>query len=124
MTVYSSEIALLFGLLYQPGIWSQEVNTDLYSFVALVLQAAQALNIHIPGGRKYNVPTGNFTISSDITGTSTPTLTSYSGVAIAGADDFADGSVTIEDIFDIIVRNTREVTPTCEFFTVSSRPIV
>lgn len=102
---------LLFGLLYEPESWSQEVNTDVYSFVALVLQAAQALNITVPGGRKYNVPIGNFTIS-DIIGTSTPTLASYSSVAISGADDFNDGSVTIKDIFDIIVRNTREVTPT------------
>ena len=86
------------------------MNTDVYSFVALVLQAAQALNITVPGGHKYNVPIGNFTIS-DIIGTSTPTLASYSSVAISGADDFNDGSVTIKDIFDIIVRNTREVTP-------------
>ena len=100
------------------------MNTDLYSIVALVLQATQALNITVPGGRKYNVPTGNFTLSSNITGTSTPALTSYSPVAIAGADDFADGSVTIKDIFDIIVSNTREVTPTCEFSTVSLRPLI
>lgn len=118
-------IVLLYGLLYDPEIWSQEVNTDLYSFVAIVLQAAQTLNIPVPGGRKYNVPTGNFSISvSDIIGPSTPTLTSYSAAAISGADDFVDGSVTIKDIFDIIVRNTREVTPTCESLTVGSRPLV
>ena len=34
------------------------MNTDIYAFVALVLQASQALNITIPGGKKYNIPTG------------------------------------------------------------------
>jgi hypothetical protein len=95
------------------------VNTDLYAFVALVLQAAQALNITAPGGHNYNVPTG--TINNTLTGDSTPpTLTDYTQVAIAGADDFADGGVTIKDVFDIIVSNTREVTPTCRFSPISS----
>ena len=92
------------------------MNTDVYGFVALVLQAAQALNIAPPGGRKYNVPTGNITLNIDMT----PTLVSYSHVAISGADDFADGGVTIKDVFDVIVSTTREVTPTCRFSTLNS----
>ena len=88
------------------------MNTDVYAFVGLALQLGQALGVTLPGAHKYNVPTGNLSLSS---GDSTPTLVSYSGEAISGADDFSDGSVTAKDIFDIIVSNTRDITPTCRF---------
>ena len=110
----------LIGFLYEPITWSKNVNSFIYAFVATVLQTAQAHNVVVPGGRKYNVPSGNFTI--DLAGgDSTPTLTSYSQAAIAGADDFADCDVTVKDVFDVIVSNTREVTPTCEFPNIGSR---
>lgn len=86
--------------------------------MAFALQAAQTLNIPIPGGRKYNVPTVNITISSEEPPTSP---SSYSQMAIAGADDFVDGDVTIKDVFDVIVSNTRELTPACKFSLVRSR---
>ncbi|KAF9793491.1 Alpha/Beta hydrolase protein [Thelephora terrestris] len=101
----------LFNLLYLPMTWSEGVNGFLYEYVALVLQASQAHNVTIPGGRKYNVPPGNITID-DTADTFFPNRTSYSQAAIAGADDFEDGNTTISNIFDIIVENTREVTPT------------
>lgn len=94
------------------------MNTDVYEFVALALQAAQLLNITPPVWQKYNVPSGNNTIST--LGNPPPTLTSYSQVAIAGADSFFDAGVTIKDVFDVIVSNTRDITPTCEFSTPSS----
>jgi hypothetical protein len=89
------------------------VNTDVYGIVALILQIAQAHNVTVPGGHQYNVPSGN------ITGPTLPTqlgpATSYSTTAIIGADDFSDDETTIKDRFDIIVRVTRELTPTCMF---------
>lgn len=109
----TSTTVVLYSFLYSPDTWSLGVNTDVYAFVALALQAAKALNITAPGGRKYNVPTGNITI--DYTGDTSPDLVSYSQVAIAGADDFYDGGVTIKDVFDVIVNTTRTVTPTCRF---------
>ena len=93
--------------------WSDSVNGFLYEFVALVLQASQAHDITIPGCAKYNVPSGKITID-DTVATYYPNKTSYTQEAIAGADDFNDGDTTIRDIFDIIVENTREVTPTGE----------
>ena len=98
------------------------MNTDLYEFVALVLQASQALNITLPGGQKYNVPTTNITVN--FTGDATPTLFSYSQQAIAGADDFLDDDVKIKDVFDAVVSNTREVTPTCKFPVIRSHLLI
>ena len=99
------------------------MNTDVYGFVALILQAAQALNITAPGGHKYNVPSGNITV--DLTGPTTSTLVSYTEAAISGADDFVDGGVTIKDVFDEIVTVTRTITPTCKFpTTVSSNQFI
>ena len=88
------------------------MNTEIYAFVGLVLQLSQALGVTIPRSQKYNVPTGN--LSLDL-GDSTSTVSTYSGEAISGADDFVDGGVTAKDIFDIIVSNTRDITPTCRF---------
>ena len=93
------------------------MNGFLYEFVGLVLQASQAHNVTAPGGRKYNVPSENIVID-DTVATFRPNVTSYSQVAIAGADDFNDGNTTIGDIFDIIVENTREVTPACNLSTI------
>ena len=106
---------LLFAILYEPLTWSEEANGDIYQFVGFILQTAQAHNITIDGGARYNVPPGEFTISSDAPSSN---LTSYTAVAIGGADDFSDGDVTIKDVFDVIVNNTREVTATCELFTI------
>ena len=105
----------LFNILYTPLTWSEDVNDDIYRFVGFILQTAQAHNITIDGGARYNVPPGEFTISSDAPSSN---LTSYTAVAIGGADDFSDGDVTIKDVFDVIVNNTREVTATCELFAI------
>jgi hypothetical protein len=78
--------------------------------VGLVLQASQAHNVSVPCGRKYNVPSEKITIED----TGASFYPNYTEVAIAGADDFNDGSTTIRDIFDYIVEVTREVTPTCK----------
>ena len=92
------------------------MNGDIYQFVGFILQTAQAHNITIDGGAKYNVPPGVITIdNSSLSGTSSQNLTSYTSAAIAGADDFNDNNATIRDGFDAIVNITREVTPTCEF---------
>ena len=93
------------------------MNSVVYQIAGLVLQAAQVHNVTVPGGHKYNVPSGNIAIdqippSQD---GSVSNLTSYTTAVISGADDFVDSKIIIEDVFDIIVNTTREVTPTCMF---------
>jgi len=89
------------------------MNRGVYQIAALVLQAAETYNVThtIGGGRKYNVPSENITF--DDPPLYLPSF-NYSPSAIAGADDFSDDDATIEDLFDLIVSVTREVTPTCE----------
>ena len=113
--------AYLFDLLSLPATWSESVNTDIYQLVTYILQTAQANNVTIDGGVKYNVPSGQVTID----GAAVPqNLTSYSTAAISGADNFNDDDATIEDLFDALVNNTREITPTCEFPVIYSYPLV
>ena len=101
------------------------MNNDIYPLVALILQTAQAYNITIDGGAKYNVPsTVDMSFLNDIGAAAPENLTSYSLDAIAGADILVDDSVTIKDVFDVIVNITREVTPTCGSSTVRSYPLV
>ena len=108
-------------------MWSQSVNGYIYQFVALILQIAQANNVTVPGGGTYNVPSVNIT---DPTGPVDPgttpvsNLTSYTTAAVIGADDFGNGKTTINDVFDMIVQVTRNVTPTCMFLTVGSCMLV
>ena len=91
------------------------MSDGVYQFVGFILQTAQAHNIMIDGCPKYNAPSGEFTISSEVP---SPNLTAYTATAITGADDFSDGDVTIRDVFDVVVNNTREVTSACEFFAI------
>lgn len=90
------------------------MNSDIYTFVASILQIAQAHNVTVDRSARYNVPSGTINASS-LSDAPSPNLTSYTEAAIVGADDFNDGSTTITDVFDIIVNITRQVTPTCEF---------
>ena len=115
----------LFNLLYTPTAWNQSVNTYVYEFVAVVLQSAQAHNVTVPGGDKYNVPSENIadpTPPTVLRSGPVLNLTDYSTAAIIGTDGFRDNQTTIKDIFGVIVQITREVTPTCTFAIVGSFP--
>jgi hypothetical protein len=103
----------LFNLLYTPSAWSETVNSDVYEVVAFLLQVAEAHNITIGGGTKYNVPSEPIVLHPPPA--ASPSLTSYTQVAISGADNFNDDRVTVKDVFDVVVNNTRNETPTCEF---------
>ena len=124
--VADPKTAYLFNLLYFPATWSESVNTDVYQFVTYILQTAQANNVTIGGGVKYNVPSGQATIDETfLSGAAVPqNSTSYSVVAISGADNFNDDDVTIKDLFDAVVNITREITPTCEFPVICLYPLV
>ena len=99
------------------------MNGFIYQYVALILQASEIHNIPVPGGRKYNIPSGSITI--DHTATIFPLgQNSYTGVAVTGADDFSDQSTTIREVFDIVVAHTRQNTPTCKLFTLRLQPFV
>jgi len=109
----------LFNLLYAPTSWSDQVNQQVYQIVAIVLQLALDHNVTLSGGAKYSVPSGDFsfdkTLLSTIGAAPLQNLTSYALAAISGADNFNDDSVTIKNVFDVVVSNTRQVTASCEF---------
>jgi len=116
----TQKIGIILGILYSPSIWSEFANDYFYPLVALVLQGSQAHNVTVGEGVEYNVPSGEVTFGEAALGAwggATPSrnLTSNALSAISGADNFNDDNTTIRDLFDIIVSNTREVTPTCKF---------
>jgi len=113
----------LFNLLYTPTAWAEHCNNEVYQLIGLIHQTALARNVTLDGSLKINVPSGEFTFDKSGLGKSGAALgplTSYSPAAIAGADNFNDDSATISDVFDSIVENTRDITPTCEFFPSSA----
>ena len=109
---------MIFNLLYYPLTWSDKVNNELFQLATSILQTAQAHDVTLSGGAKYNVPSGDFSIDETLLsalGAAAPdNLTSYALAAICGADNFNDDSATIKDLFDALVSNTRQVTPSCE----------
>ena len=129
--VTNPTVVMLESTLFVPPTWSPNVNGPIYEFVAFVLQASKAHNLTIDGGAKYNVPSEEVTIDKATLepflnwagGDSSQDLTSYTIAAISGADDFNDDNTTITDLFNSIVNNTREVSPTCKFslFTCTIR---
>lgn len=90
------------------------MNDVTYNLVAFILQTSQTHNVTIDGGDKYNVPAEQVTIDESVFG-STQSLATYGLTAISGADNFNDDNTTINEVFDSLVNNTRESTPTCEF---------
>jgi len=100
------------------------VNSFIDQFAGPALQTSQVRNVTIHGGHKYNVPSGNFTIDEslldEIGAIPSLNLASYTQPAIVGADDFNDGNTTMRDVFDAIIENTREVTPTCGSLMIHS----
>ena len=117
----------LFALLYSPTAWAEHCNNEVYQIIGLILQTAAAHNVTLGGDTKFDVPSGKFALDKSRLGGSGAApggLISYSSVAIAGADNFNDDSVTISDVFDFIVENTRQVTPTCELSVVRLYPFV
>ena len=101
-------------MLYSPSMWSEKVNGYLYQYVALALQISQAHNITIAGCREYNVPSEDITLENPPEAELQPSAMSYSQYAISGADDFNDEMVTVKEVFDVVVKTTRKITPTCE----------
>ena len=118
-SVADTTTAYIFNLLYAPTSWSDQVNDQVYQLVAAVLQLAQDHNVTLSSSAKYSVPSGDFSIDKTLLsaiGAAPPqNLTSYALAAISGADNFNDDSVVIKDLFDVVVSNTRQVTPSCEF---------
>ena len=96
------------------------MNSYFYPAVAYILQLARAHNVAVPGGRRYNVPSENITNPISADDIYPPGLTSYTQMAISGADDVGDSKTTVGDIFDLTVDNTRDVSPTCEFPVINS----
>ena len=113
--------AYLFNLLYIPALWSTAINGDVYQLLVVLAQIAQAHNVTVSGGARYTVPSVEISLDKTFLSNSgaapapAPNLTSYSSVAISGADNFNDDGVTIKDVFDTIVDVTRDVSSACEF---------
>ena len=110
--------------MHTPTLWAEHCNGDVYDLIGTIHTIAQAHNVTLDSGPKISLPPREFNIDKALmkrlSARAPGALTSYSSAAIAGADNFNDGSATVSDVFDQIVANTREITPTCEFPVVRS----
>jgi pimeloyl-ACP methyl ester carboxylesterase len=107
---------VIFGLLHTPTAWAEHCNGDVYDLIRDIHKIARANNVTLEGGPVINIPpetsnTGR-SLLRRISGRAPGALVSYSSAAIAGADNFNDASATVSNVFDMIVENTRDITPT------------
>lgn len=104
--------------LHNPQEWSAFTNRALYPLVARLFQAAQAHNIPLSDDKDivYHVPSGTVDFDASLMQSWPPpgTLRSFAFDAIVGADNNNDDTVTMKDVFDVIINTTKTVSPSCK----------
>ena len=99
----------LFTSLYFPEDWPTFVNQQVYPALVAILTAGRAYNFADP----YILPKASVAppleVPSDVP-------TSSSADAITGADGAQSNSVSTKEVFEAIVRTTRNRSPTCTSF--------
>ena len=101
---------MLFFALLTPGIWGYLVNEVLYPLIHNIHRSAKAANI----------TTGVDTLPEEVQVNAKllqkilqqPPL-SHSATAIYAADSWASDNSTTKDVYDMIVKTSREVSPMC-----------
>jgi len=101
---------LTFVTLYAPGIWSLIANEVLYPMIHSIHRSATAANITTSVDTLPEEVRVNQKLLDKIIGQ--PPL-SHSATAIYAADSWASDNSTTGDVYDMIVKTSREVSPMC-----------
>ena len=104
-------IALIFFTLYTPAIWGQVANEVLYPQIHDIHRAARAANITTSVDTLSEEVQVNVKLLEKIL-RQAPALAAL-GTAIYAADSWASDNSTTKDVYDAIVKTTREVSPMC-----------
>jgi hypothetical protein len=105
--------ALVFVTLYAPGVWGRITNEVLYPLIH---------NIH-RSARKANITTGATNLLDEEVQVNEKLFKkilqqlplSHSAMAIHAADSWESENSTTKDVYDMIVKTSREVSPMCRF---------
>ena len=113
---------MVFGTLYSPGVWSPIANEVLYPLIHNIHRSARAAKI----------TTGVTNLLDEEVRVNRKLLKkilqqlplSHSITAIYGADSWESENSTTKDVYDMIVKTSREVSPMCRFLNQLPCPAV
>ena len=111
--------ALIFVTLFTPGIWTLIANEVLYPLIHNIHRSAMAAYITtgvdtLPEEIQVNVKLLEKILHQ-------PPL-SHSATAIYAADSWASDNSTTKDVYDMIVKTSREVSSMCRSFQPAFPP--
>ena len=99
--------------LYVPGIWASIANEVLYPLIYSIHQSARAANITT---RVADLPCEEVRVNTKLLEKvlRQPPL-SHSTTAIYAADSWESDNSTTRDVYDMVAKTSREVSPMCKF---------
>ena len=113
--------ALTFVTLYSPGIWDLIADEILYPMIHNIHRSATAANIATGVNTFLEEVQVNRKLLEKILGQ--PPL-SHSVTAIYAADSWASDNSTTKDVYDMIVKTSREVSPMCKIPNLFHSPTI
>lgn len=109
----------IFFALYSPGVWSRVANEILYPLIQDIHRSAKAANIATGAANLLDeeVPVNRKLLEKML---QQPPL-SHGTTAIYAADSWESENSTTKDVYDMIVKTSREVSPMCRFLNSPPR---
>lgn len=123
--IYQNAIftVLVFVTLYAPGIWSRIANQVLYPLIHNIHRSAGKTNV-TPGVTVTNLFDEEVEVNKKLLDKMLQQAPlSHSTTAIYAADSWESENSTTKDIYDMIVKTSREVSPMCASINSTFRPM-
>jgi len=110
---------LIFYALYAPGVWSLVANEVLYPLIHNIHRSAKTAGITtgVANLLEEEVQVNRKLLEKIL---KQPPL-SHGTTAIYAADSWDSDNSTTRDVYDMIVKTSREVSPMCRSLNVSPR---
>ena len=103
---------MVFSALYAPGVWSSISNEVLYPLIRSIHESARAANI---ANVLVTLLDEEVQVNRKLLKILQQLPLSHSTTAIYAADSWESDNSTTKDVYDMIVKTSREVSPMCGF---------
>lgn len=104
----------MFVTLYAPGAWGPIANEILYPLIHNIQRSAKSANATTSGLIAANLADEDIHVNENLLQKILrQPPQSYSTTAIYAADSWASDNSTTRDVYDMIVKTSREVSPMC-----------
>ena len=111
---------LVLAILYTPGVWGRIANEVLYPLIHNIHRSAKAANITtgVTNLLDEEIQVNGRLLKKIL---QQPPM-SQSTTAIYAADSWESENTTTRDVYDMIVKTSREISPMCRFLGPPPHP--